>query len=102
MSLCCSYSLLPLHLSTGYILCLNRKRVSVVEGGSPMRSDTERARVAWVTSPSWRARVDFTVVTPASAHCAAALFFGGVARKHVVAEVGIVQVVVALLHLLTM
>lgn len=44
--------------------------------------------------------MDFAVVPPAGPHRAAALLLGGVARHDVVAEVGVVQVVVALFSLL--
>lgn len=43
--------------------------------------------------------MDLTVVPPAGPHCAAALLLGAVARQDVVAEVGVVQVVVTLLPL---
>lgn len=44
--------------------------------------------------------VDLAVVPPAGPNRAAALFLGGVPRQDVVAEVGVFQVVVALLPLL--
>lgn len=44
--------------------------------------------------------MDLAVVPPACAHRAAALLLGGVSRQDVVAEVGVVQVVVTLFPLL--
>lgn len=44
--------------------------------------------------------MDLAVVPPAGPHRAAALPLGGVARQDVVAEVGVVQVIVALFPLL--
>lgn len=44
--------------------------------------------------------MDLAVVPPAGPRGAAALFLGGVPRQDVVAEVGVVQVVVTLLPLL--
>lgn len=45
--------------------------------------------------------MDLAVVPPARPHRAATLLLGGVARQNVVAEVGIIQVIVALLPLLS-
>lgn len=52
------------------------------------------------TSSRDGAGVDLTVVPPAGPHCAAALLLGGVSGQDVVAEVGVVQVVVTLFPLL--
>lgn len=52
-------------------------------------------------SPSDWAGVDLTVVPPAGPHSTAALLLGGVSGQHIIAEIGIVQVVIALLPLST-
>lgn len=44
--------------------------------------------------------MDLAVVPPACPHRAAALLLGGVARQDVVAEVGVIQVIVTLFPLL--
>lgn len=50
-----------------------------------------------LTSSKDRAWEDFTVVTPASTQSTAAFLFGYIRRKHVVTEISIIQIVVALL-----
>lgn len=50
-----------------------------------------------LTSSKDRAWEDFTVITPASTQSTAAFLFGYIGRKHIVTEVSIIQIVVALL-----
>ena len=48
-----------------------------------------------LTGPHHRAREDLTVVSPAGPGCTTALLFGDVGGQHVIAETGIVEIVVA-------
>lgn len=45
--------------------------------------------------------MDLAVVSPAGTHRAAALLLGGVSRQNIVAEVGVIQVIVTLFPLLS-
>lgn len=88
------------HVDTTGYTHLRRQRNGVVCDISNVSMCRRVSSQSNRTSAYNRTGVDLTVVSPARSHRAAALLLGGVVWQNVIADVGAVQVVVALLPLL--